>query len=92
MDHSDFIACSFMENPIGLKMGKCLLNYVYGMCLTHVSILFVGQRQMVETQIRRCKTQSMIRVSTICLQNILLKFESKSKPFISLKTEMNWSN
>ena len=39
------------------------------------SILFVGHRQTVETQIRRHITWHLIRVSTVCLQNVLLKFE-----------------
>ena len=39
------------------------------------SILIVGHRQTAQTQIRRHRTQHLIRVSTICLQNVLLEFE-----------------
>ena len=39
------------------------------------SILFVGHRQTVQTQFRLKRTLCPIRVSTICLQNVLLKFE-----------------
>ena len=41
------------------------------------SVLFVGHRQTVETQTRRRRTQCLIRVSTVCLQNVLSKFEQK---------------
>ena len=37
--------------------------------------LFVGHRQTVQTQIRYIRTWHLIRVSTVCLQNVLLKFE-----------------
>ena len=33
------------------------------------SILFMGQRQTVQTQIRCCRMRHLIRVSTVCLQN-----------------------
>ena len=36
------------------------------------SVLFVGHRKTVKTQIR---SHHLIRVSTVCLQNDLLKFE-----------------
>ena len=36
------------------------------------SVLFVGQKQTVKTQMRR-----QIRFSTVCLQNVLSKFEYK---------------
>ena len=39
------------------------------------SALFVGNRQTVENQIRRRKTQRLIRFSTGCLQKFLLKLE-----------------
>ena len=42
-------------------------------------VLFVGHRQTVQTQIR-CRTmRCLIRVSTVCLQNVLLKFDQKQK-------------
>ena len=39
------------------------------------SVIFVGHRQTVQTQFRRRRTQHLIRVSTVCLQTVLLKFE-----------------
>ena len=39
------------------------------------SILFVGHRQTVQTQISRRITLCLIRVFTVCLQNILCTFE-----------------
>ena len=41
------------------------------------SVLFVGHRHTVKTLIRRRKTRRLIRVSTVCLQNVLLKFDYK---------------
>ena len=38
------------------------------------SVLFVGHRQTGDTQSRR-RTRCMIRVSNVCLQNVLSKFE-----------------
>ena len=40
-------------------------------------ILFVGHRQTVKTQIRCHRMWRLIRVFTVCLQNIQLKFKSK---------------
>ena len=39
------------------------------------SVLFVGHRQTVQTQIRRRILRRLIRVSTVCSQNVLLEFE-----------------
>ena len=39
------------------------------------SILFVGQRQTMQTQIRRYRMLRLIRVSTLCHQNVLSHFE-----------------
>ena len=39
----------------------------------------MGHRQTVQYQIRRRQTRRQIRVVTICLQNVQLKFESKMK-------------
>ena len=39
------------------------------------SVLLLGHRQMVQNQIRCHRTLRLIRFSSICLQNILLKFE-----------------
>ena len=41
---------------------------------------FVGHRQTVQTQIRRQITWRLIRVSTVCLQNVLFKFNEKCHP------------
>ena len=43
------------------------------------SVLFVGHRQPVQTQIRRRRTRRLIRVSTVCLQNISLKENNEKK-------------
>ena len=53
--------------------------------LTHISLacFFVGHRQTVQTQTRRRKTQHLIMVSTVCLQNVLLKFEGKEMKYIT---------
>ena len=41
------------------------------------SVLFVGHRQTEQTQIRRRRSWRLIRFSTVCLQNVLLKFKIK---------------
>ena len=38
-------------------------------------VLFVGHRPIVQTQIRRRTRRRLIRVSTVCLHNVLLKFK-----------------
>ena len=38
------------------------------------SVLFVGQRQVVQANIRRHRLPGLIRFSTACLQDILIKF------------------
>ena len=38
------------------------------------SVLFVGHGQTVQTQIRHRIMRCLIRVSTVCLQNVILKF------------------
>ena len=40
----------------------------------HDSVFFVGHRHTVHTQIRRHRTWRLIRISTVCLQNVILKF------------------
>ena len=40
-------------------------------------VLFVGHRQTAQTQTRRQITWLLIRVSTFCLPNVLLKFDEK---------------
>ena len=39
------------------------------------SFLFVGHWPTAQTQIKRRKMRRLIRVSTVCLQNVLLEFE-----------------
>ena len=51
------------------KQNNCILNPYMP------SVPFVGHRQIVQTQIRRHKMRRLIRVSTICLHNFLLKLE-----------------
>ena len=43
------------------------------------SVLFVGHRQIVQAEIRRHRLQCLIRLSTVCLQDVLLKFEYEWK-------------
>ena len=40
------------------------------------SVLFVGQGQTEQNQIRRRKTRRLIRLSTVCLQKSISKFGS----------------
>ena len=52
----------------------------------------MAHRKTVQIQIRRRRTQRLIRVSTVCTQNVVLKFQSKRNiPPTILKTEMDWS-
>ena len=58
---------------------QCLINVFPGHIHFYInpytpSLLFVGHRQTVQNQIRCCKTWHLIRFSTICLKNVLLKF------------------
>ena len=39
--------------------------------------LFVGQRQTKQSQIKRLKSRSLIKVFTVCLRIVLSKFEKK---------------
>ena len=41
----------------------------------NLTVLFVGHRQTVQIQIRRRRMRRLVRVSTVCLQNVLLKME-----------------
>ena len=53
-----------------------LLAVAYTECLPkQVKCPFVGHRQTVQTQIRHHKTWRLTRVSTVCLQNGILKSE-----------------
>ena len=42
-------------------------------------VLFVGQRQTAQTQIRRRNMRRLISVSSVCSQNVLLEFEKQWK-------------
>ena len=55
------------------------------------SVLFVGHRQTVQTQIRHQRTRRLIRVSTICLQKFLLEFPIKTKNTILQRLIRNWT-
>ena len=43
------------------------------------SVLFVGHRQIAQAMIRRHRLQCLIRFFTVCLQDVLLKFEYEWK-------------
>ena len=45
-----------------------------------LSVLFMGYRQAVQIQIRHRIMRCLIRKSTVCLQNFLLKFGKKHHP------------
>ena len=59
----DFIARSFIENSFGAKWISPF----------RPSVLFVGHKRTVQTQIRHHRTRRLIRVSTLCLHNVLFK-------------------
>ena len=80
---------------------RTLNNYIYifflllKFCIPNPykpSVLFMGRRQTVQTLIRRHVLRRLIRVSTVCLQNVQLKFEYKWKKYhpTILNIEMNW--
>ena len=52
------------------------------MSLTHIGLapFFVRHWQTIQTQIRRRRMWRLIRVSTVCLQNVSLMYENKNKP------------
>ena len=45
--------------------------FAWGFNPFKLSVLFVGHMQTVETQTRRHRTRCLIRVSTVCLWNVL---------------------
>ena len=49
------------------KQNNCIFN------LYMPSVLYVGHRQIAQTQIRRHRMRRLIRVSTVSLHNFLLK-------------------
>ena len=62
--------CILSQSGLRAKESQksCLLNPY------KLSVLFVGQRQTLQTQIRRQRMRRLIRVSSVCLQNVLPKF------------------
>ena len=50
-------------------------------------VLFVGHRQTVQPNITRRIMQRIIRISTVFLQNVLLKFEFKKMKKKTKKTK-----
>ena len=66
---------TFSQNVKGLTVFVIRDGLVAGKSITNpckLSVLFVGH---VQTQIRRSRTLRLIRVSTVCLDNFLSKFE-----------------
>ena len=54
-------------------------------------ILFVGHRQTVQTKIRCHQMPLLIKVSNVCLQNVLLKFEKNENYHLTITTfKMDW--
>ena len=58
---------NFNEVHLDLNLRVCNQN--------KPSVLFVGHRQTEQTLIQCCRTRRLIRVSTVYLQNYLLKIE-----------------
>ena len=58
-----------------LFLALVLLNKLSGISIV-VSFLWDILLQTVQTQIRHCRMQCLIRIFTVCLQNILLKIEN----------------
>ena len=59
---------AFQLNLGGTKLASTLNTY-------KSSVFFVGHMQTIQTQIRRRNMRSLIRIFTVCLQNVPLKFE-----------------
>ena len=67
--------------------------FIYDVNPYKPSVLFVGHRKTMHAQISRSRTRHLIRVPTVCTQNVLLKFEYNENYHPStLKTEMDWFN
>ena len=62
-----------------MKQSLGFLRWCYVLNPYKPSVLFVLRTQIVQTNTRRRRTRGLIRVSTVCLQNVLLKFEYKWK-------------
>ena len=56
------------------------------------SVLFVGHRQTVYTEIRCHKMRGLTRVSTVCLHNFLLNLNKNEKYYLTTLTEMDCSS
>ena len=57
------------------------------------SVLFVGHMQIVDTQTRRRTIPRLIRVSTVCLQNVLSTLnKDENYHSTTIQTEIDWPN
>ena len=71
-------ACLFRERLyafLTLIICYILMSFIVGQYFNPYKpdVIFVGLRQTVQTQIRRSTTLRLIRISTVCLQNVLLE-------------------
>ena len=48
----------------------------------------MGHMQTMQTQIRHCMMRCLIRILTVCLHNVLLKFGKKKEKYH--QTTLNW--
>ena len=57
------------------------------------SVLFVGHMQIVDTQTRRRTIRRLIRVSTVCLQNVLSTLnKDENYHSTTIQTKIDWPN
>ena len=63
------------KETITIVCSNFLLNWTGSYNPHKPSVLFVGHRLTVQTQIRCRKTWRLIRLSTVCSQKVLLDFE-----------------
>ena len=83
----------FACNPILIYFGNHIekINFI---SLTHISptiFLWNIYRQTVRTQIRCRNMRHLIRVSTVYLQNVQLKFEKKNEKYHPTTLKMDWT-
>ena len=62
-----------------LAIGHVAVRKLHDLNPLKPNFLFVGHRQTVQAQIRRRTSRRLIRVSTVCLQNVLLDHKRKLK-------------
>ena len=55
------------------------------------SVPFVGHRQTMQIKIRRHRMWRLIRISTVCLQNVLLKFQLKIRKNTQQPLHWKWT-